>query len=69
MAGAGSRCDVRKRVPPLATDGYRLGHAVICLQHEAFGAVLAEVTFVVLSDNEEGVEDVFGFLPIEPVHM
>ena len=41
-----------------------LGHAVVALQHETLGAVFAEVALLVLAEDEERIEDVFGFVTV-----
>jgi hypothetical protein len=57
------------RRPTLATLGNCARHTVVGFQDQALGPVLAVVTLVVLADDEERVEDVFGLLTVQPVHM
>ena len=57
------------RRPTLATLGNCARHTVVGFQDQALGPVLAVVTLVVLADDEERVEDVFGLLTVQPVHV
>lgn len=60
---------IGERLPALAAVGDRFGHAVIGLQYEPPGAVLAEVALLVLADDKERVEDMLGLVAIEAVYV
>ena len=60
---------IGERLPALAAVGDGVGHAVVGVQDEAAGAVLAEVAFLVLADDVERVEDVFGFVAVKAVDV
>ena len=67
--GGRARRGIGERLPALAAVGDSFGHAVVGFQDEAFGAVLAEVAFLVLADDEERVEDVLGLLAVKAVDV
>lgn len=56
-------------LPAGAPVGGCAGHAVVGLEDEPAGAVLTEVSFLVLTDHEEGVENMFGFRASQSVHV
>jgi len=60
---------IGQRLPTLAAVGDCFCHAVVGLQDEAFGAVLAEVALLVLTYAVEGVEYMFSFVSIQAVAM